>query len=177
MPIDAAVPPLAAVALAQHRGSPIASYQGGQLHIGDQAWPARGDTHVFMPYLIPFFDWDKRPAWSGVAGRTVFLGACRLDRDLTRFGRQPGVVAHGEMFETLRDGADPVDASAATDGFLALVTTGLAAASRRWHVRAGPALVGVAVVLLVAWAQLHGLWLGLSGVVVGAGIQAFRRGA
>ncbi len=172
---EASLAPLAAEALALHRGVFPPRYDHDQLVIGDQAWPVADGPHTFMPYEIPFLDWGHPATWTNAPGRTVFVGACRMDRDLTRFGRQPGTVAHAEQFETLRDGLAPRDAGRSVDAGVALASTVAAAAARRWHARLGPLLVGAAVVGLLGWAQLGGLWVSVSGVLAGAGILALRR--
>lgn len=166
------VPPLGAVALGLHRAATVRA-GGAQLDIGDQGWAAHGGVHPFMPYEIPFFDWDDRSDWSGVAGRTIFVGACRLDRHLTRFGRQPAVVAHGELLETLRDGVVPREGSRAGDAVLGALSALAALAAARTSPRVGPLLVAVVGVGLVGAAQLSGLWIGLTGVLVGALLPLF----
>lgn len=169
--------PVAVAALGLHRGEVAALVEepvGAQaaLEVGDQQWPVFG-TLLFMPYLIPFLHWEHTETWEGVVGRTVFIGACRLDRELTRYGRQPGTVAHGELFETLRDAVIVRPLHWSLDPLLALGVYGLAAGARatfparaRWAVVA----VGGAAIAVVLALSLHGVWLSLTGVVFAVGL-------
>lgn len=173
---------LAVVALGIHRGEKSLS-QGetvgaiGGAFVGDQQFPIYG-TMLFMPYLIPFLHWDKVDTWEGVAGRTVFIGACRVDKELTRYGRQPGTVAHGELFETLRDGVIIRPLPVVFDGALALAVYGAARAarslSRRWA-RLAAVGIGIPAVAAILAVSLHGVWLGLTGIFVATVLAAWER--
>ena len=163
--------PLALEALAHYEGAPppVAGPEGW--HVGDRLVRSDIAAMSFMPYLIPFLDWNDRSTWEGVKGRVVFVGACRPDRELTRYGRQPGPVAHGELLETALSGFAPRQVSGALDVVLALATLGAGLVGRR---RFGPqcglivgaVAVGAALLLALTW-----LWLGLSGLLL-AGLSA-----
>lgn len=166
---------IALEALAVHRGAPPPRHDGTQVYVGDQSWPNADGELRFMPYEIPFLHWSERATWSGVEGRTIFVGACRTDRDLTRFGRQPGTVAHAEQFETLRDGVVPRHGGAAASAMAGVLTTAAAFAARNLAPLLAPGLVGLVGLVVVAAAQLEGFWVGGTGVVVGAALAYFRR--
>ncbi|MCP4805713.1 MAG: hypothetical protein GY884_10245 [Proteobacteria bacterium] len=130
-------------------------------------WVGHDDHALFMPVLIPFHHWDRRDEWTAAKGHMVFIGACKADRELTRYGQQPAVVAHGEMVETFVEGRFPVYAPLGWDLLFALLTTLGAAFGRRVH----PALsviVGAGMLTMVMMFSLTLVWFGWSGVVVGA---------
>ncbi len=164
--------PLALQALALHQGVEAPAQQDdGRVSVGRFTF-APTDAHlIFMPYEIPFLHWDRREEWSDAAGKVVFIGACRLDRDLTRFGRQPGAVAHGELLETAIDDVFPWRAPAPVDMLLAGLAW-LATLGARLLMPSpsllGPALIGLVGTLAVLLVALEGVWLGLSGIVAAA---------
>lgn len=130
-----------------------------------------GHEGVFMPYEVPFLHWDRPEEWGIAQGRIVFVGACALDRELTRFGRQPGPVAHSELVETLVDGVRPHQPWAIWDLLVAALVGLACAGARRLVPRAGmvlPALLGAAAVLALLVVAQQGLWLGLSGAALAA---------
>ena len=129
--------------------------------------PGQGDHLLFSPVLIPFHHWDRREEWTAAEGHMVFVGACRADRELTRYGRQPAVVAHGEVVETLLDGALPRYAPLPVDLLLALAAFVGAWRARRRHALLAVSVGGLALGAVMA-ASLTGTWFGWSGVVVGA---------
>ena len=165
--------PLALEALAAHAGAPAVRDAAGWT-VGDhRSTDDRGSLN-FMPYEVPFLHWTDRTTWAGAAGKIVFIGACKADRDLTRFGRQPGVVAHSELIETMRHGQDVgqvplgVDLAVAAGSFL------LAAAARARFGAAAAGGVGVVGFLVTMAASLTGAWFGvtaplLAGVVAALG--------
>ena len=154
--------------------------RGGRPHLSlaalealtSRSWSLEDEPVLFMPYLIPFLHWDHPEDWAEIAhGRVVFVGACRLDRELTRYGRQPGPVAHGEILETLIDEVWILRAPRWAD---LLVALGLGALSmvlgRRWPGRGGLLGAGLAAGSLLSLLVLAqtGLWLDLSGAVLAA---------
>lgn len=166
--------PLALQTLAVFEGVEAPAPQGdGRVGVGRWSFTPTHEYFIFMPYLIPFLHWDRPEEWSQAAGKVVFIGACRVDRELTRFGRQPGVVAHGELLETVIDDDVPRQLPAAVDVVLAALTWAMAWWSRRLVPRAsavGPLLVGLVGVAAVLLVSLQGVWLGLSGVALAAAL-------
>lgn len=152
--------PLAIEALVQATGQP---HDGG---------PVDGGSLNFMPYEVPFIHWTQRDTWSTAQGRIVFVGACKADRDLTRFGRQPGVVAHSELIETLRDQRVVAQVPRLLDVAFALATFGLAAWARRRAGRYPAALVGVLAFGLAMGVSVTGAWMGLSGPLLASLLSA-----
>jgi hypothetical protein len=171
LPVQGEVP-LAYEALALYENAPQPVVGGDGWHIGGLTVPADVAAMSFMPYLIPFVDWDDRSTWGPVEGRVVFVGACKPDRELTRYGRQPGPVAHGELLETALSGFAPRQAGGGLDIALALATLGAGLGARRRLGRAGALAVGVAVVAAALGVALTGTWLGLSGLVLAAAAAA-----
>ena len=166
--------PLALQAVAELEGvdGPQRDPATGHIVLGGTRFEPTDDTFIFMPYEVPFLHWDRRDEWAQARGRIVTVGACKVDRELTRFGRQPGPVAHGELGETVYDDVFPTQLPALVDLLLALLTWGLAwlgaavgPARARWLLPLGVGVLGVLGLLLVS---LTGAWLGLSGVAVAA---------
>lgn len=94
------------------------------------------------------------------------VGACRLERELARFGRQPGTVAHSELIETVLAGQRPRQAPVWLDLLLTLGTGLLAFGLRRAVPRVGmvgPVVVGVLAVGAALGAALGGWFVALSG--------------
>lgn len=143
--------PLSLVALEAHLGQPL-------------ELPA-DELIPFMPYLIPFLHWEDRSDWPLAEGRVVTIGACRPDRELTRYGRQPGPVAHGEVIETLLADQHPWE----TPWWLDLLLAGLfVVLGRLARFRGGPVLVAAGGLGLALGVALLGIWPGISGLVLGA---------
>jgi hypothetical protein len=139
-----------------------------EAHTGtEHEWVGHDDHALFMPVLIPFHHWDRRDEWTAAEGDMVFIGACRADRELTRYGRQPAVVAHGEMVETLIEGRFPRYTPLSVDLLLALLTTLGVALARRRHIAAAIG-VGAGMLAMVMLLSLTLTWFGWSGIVVGA---------
>ena len=138
------------------------------------AWVGTADHGLFMPVHIPFLHWDRQDEWATAAGHMVFIGACRVDRELTRYGRQPAVVAHGEVVETFVEGRFPRYAPLGVDLALALLTLVGSFVARRKHALA-PIAVGLVALAAVMGGSLTLWWFGWSGVVVGAICGAFMR--
>jgi hypothetical protein len=155
--------PLAIAALALHAGvAPVLDADGGA-RVGELRAAADGGSLNFMPFEVPFIHWSDRSTWEVARGRIVFVGACKADRDLTRFGRQPGVVAHSELIETMRVRRVVGQVPRVADVALALGVFGVAALSgRRWGRWAALGVGGLGVAAAMA-ASLTGHWLGLSG--------------
>lgn len=163
--VDGSWPMSVAVLAAAHGGEP--SWDGDELVVGPHRWVPTHDYLIFMPVLIPFHHWDRREEWSAAEGQVVFIGACRIDRELTRYGRQPSVVAHGEMVETVLEGRYPRQLPAGLDVLLALLTGAAAWVSRgRWAL--APIAVGVVAVGGALALSLTGLWPGLTGLALAA---------
>lgn len=162
---------LGVVALAIHRGQPHAARPDGSVDLGDLAVRADGSSLNFMPYEVPFIHWSQRDTWSTAKDRIVFVGACKADRDLTRFGRQPGVVAHSELIETILDQRRVAHVPRAVDTTYALVILTLATWARRRAGRYPALLVGALGFVLAMGVSLTGAWMGLSGPLL-AGIAA-----
>ena len=135
------------------------------LHTGGPARIPHDDPVLFMPYRIPTLHWDDQADWHLAKGRVVTIGACHTDRELTRYGPQPGPVTHGEVVETLLAGRFPWEAPAGLDVLFAWLAFGAAYMAR---FRGGAALVGVLAVAGSLGASLFGWWLGLSGLALGA---------
>lgn len=143
--------PLSLVALEAHLGRPV--------ELGEH------DVIPFMPYLIPFLHWEDQGDWHLAEGRVVTLGACRPDRELTRYGRQPGPVAHGEVIETLLADQHPWETPWWLDLLLA---GGCLLLGRLARFRGGPVVVALGALGLALGVSLLGTWAGLSGLVLGA---------
>lgn len=143
------------------------------LHIGGPARIPHDDPVLFMPYLLPFLHWEDQADWHLAEGRVVTIGPCKADRELTRYGRQPGPVAHGEVVETLLAGQFPWEAPGWLDALFAFLTFGAAYMAR---FRGGAALVGVVTVAASLGASLLGWWCGLSGLVLAALAGRWARG-
>ncbi|GEM_PF-2810796 len=135
------------------------------LHTGGAAVLPHTGPVLFMPYEVPFLHWDEPAAWAQAEGRVVFIGACKADRVLSRFGRQPAPVAHSEIVETLLDEAFPWEAPGWVDAVLAWIVFGVAYVAR---FRGSAVLVGAGAVLVSLLASLGGVWFGLSGLALGA---------
>lgn len=164
-------PPLAIAGLALSRGETPPETLQGRAIVADRIVAADGDLLPFMPYEIPFIHWEDAATWATAAGRIVFVGACRADRHLTRFGRQPGTVAHGELVETVLAGQRPRQAPPLVDLLLAMTTFGLGSAA---GARLGPSAaggIGVLGLLVSLGISLAGVWAGLTPVAL-AGLGA-----
>lgn len=159
-----------ALALLEGAGPPVASGDGWK--VGSRTIPPDVAAMSFMPYRIPTLDWDDRSTWATAEGRAVFVGACALDRELTRYGDQPGAAAHGALLETARSGFFPRQANGGIDVALALATLGAGIGARRRFGRGGALAVGGAVVAGAMLVALTGTWLGLSGLVLAAVVAA-----
>ncbi|MCB9779857.1 MAG: hypothetical protein H6742_14930 [Alphaproteobacteria bacterium] len=174
--------PLAVELLALHHGGDPPHRRDGALVIGAHRWEDPGHALPFMPYWVGFLDWDDPQSWGEhAAGDTVVIGACRLERELARFGRQPGTVAHSELIETILAGQRPRQAHPWLDLLLTLSTGAAAGALRRFVPRAGlvgPVLVGLLGVGGALLASLTGLFLTLTGPLLAGlcfGLAAARR--
>jgi hypothetical protein len=173
MVLGAAVPeapaqPLALAALALHARATPSAAEGGAVTVGPLTVAADAHTYQFHPYEVPFIHWTESETWKTAAGRIVFVGACKADRNLTRYGRQPAPVAHAELVETWRDARHPVQGPVLLDIALAAATFGLAwvaGSKSRWL---GPAVVGAGAFGASMGVALTDLWIGVSGLVVSA---------
>jgi hypothetical protein len=170
-PIDG-VWPMSLHALALLEESPAPEALGEGWVMGPHRLEPAGEPVLFMPVLIPFVHWDRPEEWAEVVeGKVVFVGACKLDRELTHYGRQPGPVAHGEILETLHSGFWLFRVPRAVDVLVALAFGALALVlGRRFPARAPLVGLGVAVVAVFAvlGVALSGLWMGLSGAALAA---------
>lgn len=155
--------PLALEALALHEGVAPPSLQDGHVRVGDHV--LRDASQLFQPYLSPFVHWTRQDTWPTASGRVVFVGACRADRSLTHFGRQPRVVAHAEILETVLNERMPWRAPFPLDVLVALLSYALAHVGRRRLGIAGALAAGVVALGAVSAIALGGFWFGLSGVV------------
>lgn len=160
--------PLSLETLAARDGGEVQWRPDAHLVAGRQV-PAE-EPFAYMPYLVPFLNWDDRSTWAEVAkGRIVFVGACKPDRELTRYGRQPGPVAHSELVETVLDGTFPWRAPKWLS--LAVLVPFIFSGAylrirlkRRSYVgEAAISLMGMAFVLGCA---LGGIWMGFTGLVL-----------
>ncbi len=158
--------PLAAAALAAHLGTEATPQAGGSARIGDFLAYADGHLMPFMPYEVPFIHWTDTATWSTAKGRIVFVGACKADRELTRFGRQPGAVAHGELVETWRDARRPKQAHELVDVGVAMFVYAAGLLARIRAGLGGAAAVGAVAILTSLGVALTGYWPGLSGLLV-----------
>jgi hypothetical protein len=163
LPAHGESPPMALVAVARYRGveEPVQTDHGWVVE--ELGHRADGLHHQFMPYLIPFAHWEQPETWAVGRDRIVSIGACRLDRDVTRYGRQPSSVAHGEWIETVLAGQDPREAPWWLDALAGLAVLGVGS---RWKgSRGAVSVLGVASVLLVS---LSGMWMSLLPPLVAA---------
>lgn len=124
--------------------------------------------YPFMPVLLPFLHWDDRSSWDVAPGRAVFVGACKADRDWTRFGRQPAPVAHSELVETALAGRHPTQASPLLDVGLAALTFGLGLLGRRRFGAVGVLPVAAGALALSLGISLAGVWTGLTPILIAA---------
>lgn len=166
--------PLALQALAAHEGKPIGRAAGGFV-VGPYRTDDDGGSLNFMPYEVPFLHWTDRATWAGAAGRIVFVGACKADRDLTRFGRQPGVVAHSELIETMRHGQRVGQVPLLVDLLVSGGCFGLAAWARTRFGAAAAAGVGVAGFIVTMAACLTGAWFGVTAPLLAGLLAAVSR--
>jgi len=167
--------PLAMVGLALHTGAPAPARAGQVWSVAGHPSTPVDDHHLFMPYLIPFVHWTDTATWAQAKGRIVTFGACRVDRDLTLYGRQPTAVAPGEWIETMLAHQDPSRVPWWVDALLGLAVLGGSAIPGKRRFR-GLGVVGVAVALGMS---LAGWWMALTPVVLaaafGIGLQLVSR--
>lgn len=164
-------PPMAVAALALANGESSPDGLTGSAIVGDHIVTPDGDMLPFMPYLIPIIHWEDTATWATAEGRIVFVGACRAERDMTRYGRQPAVVAHGEMVETILADQHPRQGPPLVDLVLGLTTFAVGGVAGQRIGSKGPAVamaLGLATSLAIS---LMGVWTGLTPVVL-AGIGA-----
>lgn len=164
-------PPMAIAALALSRGEAAPEGLDGAAIVADRIVQPDQGALPFMPYLIPFVHWDDRSTWSTAEGRIVFVGACRGERDLTRYGRQPATVAHGELVETVLAEQRPRQAPPLIDLLLGLSTFALGGVAGQRFGAVGPVgalCLGLGTSLGLS---LLGVWAGITPVVL-AGVGA-----
>lgn len=164
--------PLSLEVLTLYEGEGPPRWHGTSLVVGGTVFEQEADYLPFMPYKIPLLSWDRREDWAAIAqGRMVFIGACKADRDLTRFGRQPGAVAHAELVETVMDRVFPLQVPAWLD-VIATICVGAAAFGMRRTVPQfrliGPLFIGAVALCVSLAAALTGLWAGFTGIVLAA---------
>jgi hypothetical protein len=168
-PVDG--PSMAIAALALSRGESAPENLQGMAIVADRIVQADGDLLPFMPYRIPSVDWEDRSSWVTVEGRIVFVGACRAERDITRYGLQPASLAHGELVETVLARQRPRQGPPLVDLILGLTTFAIGGVAGQRFGSAGP--VGALALGLTTslGISLMGVWVGLTPVVL-AGLGA-----
>lgn len=164
--------PLALVGLALHLGVAPPARTGEVWSIADHHSTPADDHHLFMPYLIPFVHWTDTATWAQAKGRIVTFGACRVDRDLTLYGRQPTAVAPGEWMETLLAHQDPKRVPWWVDALFAVAVLGGSAVPGKRRIR-GLGALGLAIALGMS---LMGWWMALTPIVLAAGLGIAWRG-
>lgn len=170
LPADTDVPPLALQGLAIHQGAAPPQRTPTGWMVGGTVIATDGPLLQFMPYLIPFIHWTDRSTWPQAEGRVVSVGACRVDRDLTRYGRQPSTVAHGEWIETALAGQRPAKAPWLLDLGLSLLALGLAALGARLRGWIAAAATGMGVLALSLVLSLFGVWAALTPIALAAAL-------